>query len=803
MRARSNVVDLAIPAAIIALVALTLSASATSAPPGFVENKGQIHDQFRRPNPAVQYLLNAPGLNVQLRADGFGYDHYVVREGECAGALEGEKAKEVWEGMEAKGEPPTIFDFHRIDIRFVNGDPNAEIIAEGRSEDYANYYTDVTGEAGATSVRSYTTITYRNVWPNIDVRFNGGEEGFKYDVVVRAGGSLANARFEVQGAGISDNLKGELVFTWNDGTLNETIPDSWVESGRKRERVHATYNLKGDGSFGFDAPTTTGTLVIDPAIQWATYYGGAGVEGGANAAMDDAGNAYIAGETSSTNSIATAGSHDATYNGGEDGFIVKLTPACVRLWSTYFGGTSIEGWVSIQVNGTGTAVLTGYTFSTTGIATTGAHKTALTGTCDAFLMLFNPNGTRQWGTYYGGTSVDYGTGASLAMNGNVALVGETASSNGIATAGAPDATYGGSHDGFVAWFSPTGARLFGSYIGGTGEDTAWGVAAGFANSEFVVVGHTFSSTGIATTGSHDVSYNGGYDAFLALYNGSGTGTKTWCTYYGGPGDDLGRAVTYTSLGVFAMCGHTSSTTGIATANGDQPAYGGGTKDGFHATFDRFTKARIRGSYAGGANEDHVTRIAKLGNQGYAIGAPGFSAGQATPGSFNPNGPGRYVAGYTSSGTKNWSGYMPGSDLYSIGIGANSTAMVVVGANELGDATTTPGVHQPSPGGSWDLIVHRLTNTTPPMLMPLLDGPVRTDAQCRIMVVDRDLSVLPISRDASAHVLLRLMDATGRLLAERLWNGAARSEFPGLNSGAYVLVAQPQGGAPQAMRFVIP
>ena len=44
----------------------------------FIENKGQIVDQNNKPNPAVLYLLNTPGFNVQLRNGGFSYDVYTV-----------------------------------------------------------------------------------------------------------------------------------------------------------------------------------------------------------------------------------------------------------------------------------------------------------------------------------------------------------------------------------------------------------------------------------------------------------------------------------------------------------------------------------------------------------------------------------------------------------------------------------------------------------------------------------------------------------------------------------------------------
>jgi hypothetical protein len=150
----------------------TFSLFAGIGPTGFTENKGQIHDQFRKPNPSVLYLFNGAGMNVQLRNNGFAYDTYTMEEGE-GGPTVGDPAHGIDEmGRPIPGPIPTTYRFHRIDLRFVNGNPGAEILREGESEDYTNYYTDVTGEAGATFVRSYSTITYRDVWPDIDVRFN-------------------------------------------------------------------------------------------------------------------------------------------------------------------------------------------------------------------------------------------------------------------------------------------------------------------------------------------------------------------------------------------------------------------------------------------------------------------------------------------------------------------------------------------------------------------------------------------------------------------------------------------------------
>ena len=47
---------------------------------GFKENKGQIIDQKGKANPAVKYLLNSHGLNVQLKKNGFSYDVYETKK---------------------------------------------------------------------------------------------------------------------------------------------------------------------------------------------------------------------------------------------------------------------------------------------------------------------------------------------------------------------------------------------------------------------------------------------------------------------------------------------------------------------------------------------------------------------------------------------------------------------------------------------------------------------------------------------------------------------------------------------------
>lgn len=157
MRHTNRTYDIAIVIAVVALALLPFVVAANV--DGFVANKGQIHDQFNKPNLNVLFLYTSPGLNVQLKKDGFAYDAYSVVERPEDEEAQNPPVFGERPSMDGTKQPqPTnhTYHFHRVDIRFVGGDPNAAIIAEGESADYSNYYTHVTGEAGpdARTIRS-------------------------------------------------------------------------------------------------------------------------------------------------------------------------------------------------------------------------------------------------------------------------------------------------------------------------------------------------------------------------------------------------------------------------------------------------------------------------------------------------------------------------------------------------------------------------------------------------------------------------------------------------------------------------
>jgi hypothetical protein len=184
--------------------------------------------------------------------------------------------------------------------------------------------------------------------------------------------------------------------------------------------------------------------------QWGTYYGSGGGDQGNSCSFDGSGNIYLAGHTNSNNGIASGG-HQNTYGGGDqDAFLVKFNSAGVRQWATYYGGSSGDYLRSCAVDNSGNVYLTGWTSSTSGIASGGYQNTYGGGINYAFLVKFNSAGVRQWGTYYGG---DVGVGYSTAIDisGNVYLAGRTISASGIASGGHQN-THGGLTDAFLVKF---------------------------------------------------------------------------------------------------------------------------------------------------------------------------------------------------------------------------------------------------------------------------------------------------------------------------------------------------------------
>ncbi len=303
------------------------------------------------------------------------------------------------------------------------------------------------------------------------------------------------------------------------------------------------------------------------AVVYASYIGGTGDDVGFDIVVDSAGNAYVTGATSSTeSSFPVSMGPDLSHNGGiYDAFVAKLNAAgTALLYCGYIGGTGEDGGAAIAVSG-GYAYVTGGTSSSeaTFPVSFGPDLTHNGGLFlgDAFIAKVNPAGVNlRYCGYIGGSGEDVGLGIALDRKGNVYIAGGTTSDEAtFPVAGGPDLTFnGGFRDAFVAKVDAAGASLvYAGYIGGAGGDTAFGIAVDGAGNAYVTGDTASSESSFPATVGPDLTYNGGGDAFVAKINPAGT-SLVYCGYLGGAGRDGATDVRVDAGGNAYIVGATSS-----------------------------------------------------------------------------------------------------------------------------------------------------------------------------------------------------------------------------------------------------
>jgi hypothetical protein len=152
-------------------------------------------------------------------------------------------------------------------------------------------------------------------------------------------------------------------------------------------------------------------------------------ETGQGIALDAQGDAYVAGVTSSSD-FPLSNAIQPQLLGSTDAFVTKVNSSGGLLFSTFMGGSGVDVGNAIALDASGAVYVAGYTYSTDFPVTAGALQTANAGACDAFLFKLSPTGdTLLYATYLGGSGADTASGIAVDASGNVYLGGWTLSSN--------------------------------------------------------------------------------------------------------------------------------------------------------------------------------------------------------------------------------------------------------------------------------------------------------------------------------------------------------------------------------------
>jgi len=382
------------------------------------------------------------------------------------------------------------------------------------------------------------------------------------------------------------------------------------------------------------------------ALVYSTYIGGSGQDYGYGIAVDGSGNAYVTGETGSTNYPVTTGAFQTTKSTtnpfDRDVFVTKLNATGTALvYSTYIGGSGDDYGYGIAVDGSGNAYVTGYTTSTDYDVTPGAFQTTKSTTNpfdrDVFVTKLNATGTALvYSTYIGGSGDDYGYGIAVDGSGNAYVTGWTGSTDYDVTPGAFQTTNEGGWDVFVTKLNAAGTALvYSTYIGGWYEDRGYAIAVDGSGNAYVT-GYTESTDYPVTPGAFQTTKSTTdpleRDVFVTKLNATGT-ALVYSTYIGGSGQDYGYAIAVDGSGNAYVTGYTYSTDYDVTPGAFQTTNEGGW-DVFVTKLNATGTALVYSTYIGGSNDDRGIAIAVDGSgNAYVTGYTNSPNYAVTPGAF--------------------------------------------------------------------------------------------------------------------------------------------------------------------------
>jgi hypothetical protein len=259
------------------------------------------------------------------------------------------------------------------------------------------------------------------------------------------------------------------------------------------------------------------------SLIFSTFLGGGASDQGRAIALDASGDAFIAGQTTSSN-FPTLNPLQAGRKGLQDAFVAEVGGSGGLLFSTYLGGSGTDTAAAIAVGADGCLYLTGATDSLD-FPTLNAIQPVNGGYQDAFVTKLSPGGASLvFSTYLGGSggSVDYPeTGLAIAVdpNNNVYVAGVTSSSN-FPTRNALQPALAGWTDAFVAKVDATGTLFdFSTYLGGSSLD--YGVAIRVDSSGAACVAGYSTSPNFPLANPVQSGSGGSYDAFLSCLTSSG------------------------------------------------------------------------------------------------------------------------------------------------------------------------------------------------------------------------------------------------------------------------------------------
>lgn len=341
-----------------------------------------------------------------------------------------------------------------VRMKFVDANRKAVATGTERLPGHSNYFIGNDPDKWHSGVPQFAGVRYASVYPGIDLVFYGNQGHLEYDFRVAPGFDATRAELEFDGAGKVELKDGDLIVYGKNENRSKSgdqahalvrlrAPQVYQGDGDRRVQIAGRFALRGDNRVGFAIGPydRSRELVIDPVLQFSTYFGGSGTETSPSVAVNSDGFIYLAGSTTSPpSSFPLNGGPSTTLGSTPNIFVAKISPSqppSVQ-YLTFLGGNGADSSVGVAVDGGGNVYVAGNTTSSNFPTTSLAYQTAPAAkvaactatTCSIFVSVLNSLGSAlTYSSYLSGNGDDVASGMTIDAQQDMFVTGTTTSNN--------------------------------------------------------------------------------------------------------------------------------------------------------------------------------------------------------------------------------------------------------------------------------------------------------------------------------------------------------------------------------------
>jgi len=686
-----------------------LNGTRAALPLGFESNRGQAESDV---------MFVGRGDNYAL----------LLKPGEAVLALQRRK-----QSVAAAEARPSDDDFsapRRLSMKLEGANSMPVVSGVDQQQARANYIIGNDPAKWIKGVETYSGVLYSGVYPGIDLMFYGNQQRLEYDFTLSPGADFRGIRLRFEGADqLELNPEGALVLHTAAGDVRHERPLAYQETNGSRIQIPADFKRFDDGTIGFQVGDydLALPLVIDPVLVYSTYVGGSAADSGRGIVADSVGNAYLVGDSFSSDFLTRA----STTN--SDIFVGKLSRNGLLLTYFFFGGLRNDTATGLTVDGSGNVYLCGSTESTD-FPILNSVGSALRGTSDAFVIKLaavpDQSLIFEYSSLIGGSGEE--GGASVAVGaGNAYITGRTSSQDFPAVGAIQTAFGGGDSDAFVSKLATDGKSLvYSTFLGGSGTEDVirkTGLSVDSAGNAYVS-GDTQSANFPLKNALRGVKTGaaGTFDGFVSKINPGGS-DFVYSTYLGGSEDDSALGIANDQAGNAYVTGRTRSTSFLGSGS-TRPSTG--TTDAFVAKLNASGSAISYLTFIGGNAGDESANAITVDAAGDAVIAGTAGEGSPTVNSiqsfFRGGTADAFVAKLAPGGAVTFSTYLGGSDDdEALAVSLDSEgAIYITGFTDSTDFPTATPLRFANSGGR-DIIIAKIDPNTssnrPVLIQAVISG----------------------------------------------------------------------------------